>query len=565
VKPLAIIPTYVRATHDVEVFETTLRTLRETAGDACDVMVVDDRSPDDDLRNALARACHRYDALPLVRKKENEGFARTVNVGLKMCLREGRDAVLVNADIEFGLTKDWLGLMQRQRCHDALDAPASVVGGLLVYPNGLIQHGGIYFCSPGDEPVLTAGHGYVSMSELDPLEHGLVGYARQENRIFRCATEAGRRSPGTGRRVGGYGFQKGATLYTGDLINVQAGACCTRVTPNHRLTIHWTDEALSSYAVYVMRSGGNWRVGHTKMAHGGTPGRRGWALGPRLRLDQQRGDEAWVVSLHPSKQSALESETYLAWFWGVPTLQFQSGGKGLEQSRLDHVWGGLDSVTGATALLRAYGRDPALPLLTGRHLDGRRRAPVGPSRRYEIAAANLMARYMKVPTDPGSGQKPEALPIELRREQWSGLVYSLDVEPHHHYVSGGVVVHNSMLTRDFGHRFQFGPGNLPEAQHATTCPVTGALQFIRHECLATVGLYDESFHLGWEDVDYCARVWLSGRQCIYQPGVRAVHRESYFRGRQTEKLAKWTADSWLRFCGKYQDVSFAEFVPNMLG
>lgn len=267
-KPLAIIPTYVRRSTDVQMLQTALRTLRETAGDDCDVLVVDDGSPERDLVAGVENEAETYGA-EFTDKGRNEGFARTVNVGLRKCLLEGRDAILVNADIEFGLTKDWLGLMERQPTSDG-SGLASIVGALLIYPNGLIQHGGIFF---------------------------------------------------------------------------------------------------------------------------------------------------------------------------------------------------------------------------------------------------------------------------------------------------------SMLTREFGHRFNYGPGNLLEAQAAVVCPVTGALQFIRHESLENVGLYDETFRLGWEDVDYCVRVWLSGRECVYQPGIRAVHHESAFRGgaRADEKIARWTNESWLRFVGKYADVSFAEFVPDMMG
>ena len=42
------------------------------------------------------------------------------------------------------------------------------------------------------------------------------------------------------------------------------------------------------------------------------------------------------------------------------------------------------------------------------------------------------------------------------------------------------------------HRYAFGPADLPEALQPCRCPVTGALQLIRHECLAEVGLYDEA-------------------------------------------------------------------------
>lgn len=262
-KPLAIIPTYLRTGLDLKMVDATVRSLRETVGDRCDVLIVDDGSPEHVARLRAVAGLHHAD---IVAKPENEGFARTVNVGLRRALTEDRDAILVNADIEFGLTEDWLGLMQGQERSDGTGL-ASVVGALLVYPNGLIQHAGIYF---------------------------------------------------------------------------------------------------------------------------------------------------------------------------------------------------------------------------------------------------------------------------------------------------------SLLSREFDHRFRFGPGDLPEAQVATMCPVTGALQFIRHECLEEVGIYDENFRLGWEDVDYNVRVWLSGRECVYQPGIRAIHHESFFRGRPDEKIERWTAESWAYFCGKYRDQSFASFVPDVM-
>lgn len=261
-KPLAIVPTYLREGRELLMTATCLKTLRATAGDQCDVLVVDDGSPADDLVEGLQTICKQHDA-ELLAAPENSGFSTTVNVGLRRALYEERDAVLVNNDLEFGLTKDWLRLMVDQRTEDGEDL-ASVVGALLLYPTGLIQHAGIFF---------------------------------------------------------------------------------------------------------------------------------------------------------------------------------------------------------------------------------------------------------------------------------------------------------SYLTRTFDHRYRFGPGNLPEAQHAGVMPVTGALQFIRLECLQAVGIYDETFRLGYEDVDYNVRVWQSGRQCVYQPGVRAVHHESATRGRKSDTIAKWEDESWRRFCAKWADTNFAEWIP----
>lgn len=122
-------------------------------------------------------------------------------------------------------------------------------------------------------------------------------------------------------------------------------------------------------------------------------------------------------------------------------------------------------------------------------------------------------------------------------------------------------IYFSLLTREFNHSWKFAPMNLPAAQKATTCPVTGALQFIRHETLTAVGLYDERFRMGYEDVDYCLRVFKSGRECVYQPRVKAWHHESVFRGRKSEKLNKWHAESFFLLMEKWQDQSFAGLVP----
>lgn len=125
-------------------------------------------------------------------------------------------------------------------------------------------------------------------------------------------------------------------------------------------------------------------------------------------------------------------------------------------------------------------------------------------------------------------------------------------------------VYFSFLHRYFDHAFKHAPQDLAEANVPRVCPVTGALQFIRHASLEEVGLYDERFTMGFEDVDYCLRVWQHGRDCIYQPAVWAVHHESMFRGRPNEKIARWQAESlaWLK--EKWQGVNLIELCPSPL-
>lgn len=125
-------------------------------------------------------------------------------------------------------------------------------------------------------------------------------------------------------------------------------------------------------------------------------------------------------------------------------------------------------------------------------------------------------------------------------------------------------IYFSFLTRTFDHRYRFAPGELPEAQLSTLCPVTGALQFIRHECLEHVGVYDETFSMAYEDVDYCLRVFESGRDCIYSPRVRAVHHESLFRGRADAKVNEWQNASWMRLMEKHRTTNMARWMMEIV-
>jgi GT2 family glycosyltransferase len=135
------------------------------------------------------------------------------------------------------------------------------------------------------------------------------------------------------------------------------------------------------------------------------------------------------------------------------------------------------------------------------------------------------------------------------------------------YYPDGTIQHAgiyfSLLTRTFDHLYKHGPGNLPEALVKRTCPVTGALQFIRHTTLETIGLYDERFYLGWEDVDYCLRVMLADQECVYNPTIRAWHFEMKFRGRPSPKVADWQSKSFIYLCEKYATESFGSLVPTI--
>jgi GT2 family glycosyltransferase len=137
---LAIVPVYLRSAPELDVLLKCLVSLKASAPDA-QVLIVDDRSPDRQLA-AMAEAAAGELGQAFVGKDVNSGFAATVNVGLEVALTHELDAVLVNADVEFN-QPGWLDVMRA--CTDSYGRPAAVVGARLLYPNGLLQHAGVYF------------------------------------------------------------------------------------------------------------------------------------------------------------------------------------------------------------------------------------------------------------------------------------------------------------------------------------------------------------------------------------------------------------------------------------
>lgn len=121
----------------------------------------------------------------------------------------------------------------------------------------------------------------------------------------------------------------------------------------------------------------------------------------------------------------------------------------------------------------------------------------------------------------------------------------------------------SRFLRTFDHRFRGSPPNLPASDIQLDCPVTGALQYIRLPVLEKIGLYDEGFPLGFEDVDYCIRAVDAGFKCVYNPKVRALHHESLFRGNKNdgEHLTGREGESWVYFIKKYADKNFSGIFP----
>ena len=78
--------------------------------------------------------------------------------------------------------------------------------------------------------------------------------------------------------------------------------------------------------------------------------------------------------------------------------------------------------------------------------------------------------------------------------------------------------------------------------------VTGACQMVRRGVFEQVGGYNEEFAVGFNDADFCLRVWEAGYRTIFTLYAELYHYEFTSRGREEaneEKLSRWKREQAL--------------------
>ena len=78
--------------------------------------------------------------------------------------------------------------------------------------------------------------------------------------------------------------------------------------------------------------------------------------------------------------------------------------------------------------------------------------------------------------------------------------------------------------------------------------VTGACQMVRRDVFEQVGGYNEEFAVGFNDADFCLRVWEAGYRTIFTPYAELYHYEFSSRGREEAdkgKLKRWKREQSL--------------------
>ncbi len=107
----------------------------------------------------------------------------------------------------------------------------------------------------------------------------------------------------------------------------------------------------------------------------------------------------------------------------------------------------------------------------------------------------------------------------------------------------------------FDHRYRFRPADFGPAQvPAGAIAVTGACMYLRRDLIEALGGFDESYPMGYEDVDYCLRAWEAGRPVRYEPSATLTHLESPTRGTEVgDRERRSQSRFWERWESWFED------------
>lgn len=117
------------------------------------------------------------------------------------------------------------------------------------------------------------------------------------------------------------------------------------------------------------------------------------------------------------------------------------------------------------------------------------------------------------------------------RDERIGLVSPKLVYPDGRIQYGGTYYARVLAPQWFGHFFVGSPATRPVANvPGYNRSISGACVYLRREAYEVLGGLDESYWLGFEDVDYGLQAWEKGIRCWYEPQSLLIHHESASRG-----------------------------------
>lgn len=271
-------------------------------------------------------------------------------------------------------------------------------------------------CQPPGSKVLTT-EGFKNIEDLDEETDKLISYDKRGAQCY-----------------GKYSFKKKAHEYTGLLYTLETEKGRTTVTEGHINLVKWNNKDLSKNVVYLMQRGDYFRIGWCQLFSSG-----GFLhLGERSR--KEKAEKTWILKVCDSKKEASIYESIIAAKYGLPMVPFEPvyGSIYYDRDGLDRIFKSIpDQKLRAGKLLKDFGKELNDPFLQ----EGKRNRHGATI--FECSTRNLIEDLMSLPHRV-TNKKIEWKQIQsIAVKEYSGVVYGLDVEKHHTYITDdNIITHN---------------------------------------------------------------------------------------------------------------------------
>ena len=278
-------------------------------------------------------------------------------------------------------------------------------------------------CQPTGSKVLTK-NGYKNIEELTEKD-SLITFAQSDYSYY-------------GKRQREYHPEIAHRFYKGLLYNVTVNGVTNRFTPNHRMIVRYLNRDTSLQCVYLMKKGAMYRIGQCQVfsSNGSTHF--------ITRMNIEGAKEGWILRICKTKKEALIYEQYYSFAYGIPQLSWSKWYTKEMQKEVYSLLGSLEEK--AENLLCSVHRDINYPMFNHEKVQ----AKSGGTCISLCEACNLIPEIMSVPLYQGKSKTDKKTlwnRFSVSYEDYSGLVYSLNVPKYHTYITdGGLTVHNSIYS-----------------------------------------------------------------------------------------------------------------------
>ena len=278
-------------------------------------------------------------------------------------------------------------------------------------------------CQPTGSKVLTK-NGYKNIEELTEKD-SLITFAQSDYSYY-------------GKRQREYHPEIAHRFYKGLLYNVTVNGVTNRFTPNHRMIVRYLNRDTSLQCVYLMKKGAMYRIGQCQVfsSNGSTHF--------VTRMNAEGAEEGWILRICKTKKEALIYEQYYSFAYGIPQLSWSKWYTKEMQKEVYLLLGSLEEK--AENLLCSVHRDINYPMFNHEKVQ----AKSGGTCISLCEACNLIPEIMSVPLYQGKSKTDKKTlwnRFSVSYEDYSGLVYSLNVPKYHTYITdGGLTVHNSIYS-----------------------------------------------------------------------------------------------------------------------